>query len=231
MTDIIRVTQEFYQRCRQAANKENSQEAIEANHVGWDSVKTQNEGFDVATDLSWINWKEVESVLDIGCGYGGLLEYLFSVRFYQGKYWGVDIMPNVILDAILNYGSKYKSHFVTGDFLEQSWDSEFDVVISLGGICVNHDYPNHCGQKSLQYAQKFISKAVFLSNSAVSLYFPNADNEIENYQKLLAYYKISEIEPIIIEASGKRLEDITFVSYPDPRDMKTIAKIKLKSNS
>lgn len=230
MSDIIRLTQNFYQQCQKATNMKNPQELIEANHVGWGSIKTQKEGFKVATDLPWIDWKEVDSVLDIGCGYGGLLEFLTTTKLYQGKYQGIDIMPNHIIQAVLNYSNKQNSCFQTRDFMEQDWDAlQFDVVISLGGICVNHDYPLRHGQKSLEYAQRFIIKAVHFSRSALSLYFPKADKKTKKDYRLMAYYEIAEIEAMIRESCGSRLEDLIFVSYPEQTDLKTIAKVKLSS--
>ena len=229
MSDITRSTQQFYQRCMTVKNVRNSPEFIRANHVGWKSIEEQVQGFEIATDLSWIDWTGVESVLDIGCGYGSLLEFLSSTKLYKGKYCGIDIMFNFILDALLNHSGKNNSCFQTGDFLELDWeDKQFEVVISLGGIGVNHDYPNRHGQRSIEYAQRFIWQAVRLSGSALSLYFLNADCK-RRRNRSLAYYKISTIEAMIIEACGSRLEDLTFVSYPKQGDIKTIAKVKLSS--
>ena len=226
MSNITRSTQNFYQQCRKATNVEDSPELIQAKHMGWNSAETQLQNFEVATNLPWIDWKEVQSVLDIGCGYGNLLEYLARTKLYEGKYWGIDIMPDSILQAMLNYSSKYKSCFLTGDFLERDWQQSFDIVISLGSIGINHDYPNRHGQKSIEYVQRFIWQAVRLCGSALSLYFLNADCRRRRYRSL-AYYKISTIEAMIIEACGSRLEDLTFVSYPKQNDIKTIAKVKL----
>lgn len=232
MSDIIRLTQNFYQQCQKAVDKNNSQELIKAKYTGWSSIETQTLGYKIATDLPWIDWKKAKSVLDVGCGYGRLLEFLSSTLLYEGEYYGIDIMPNFILEAILSYGNKHKnkSCFLTGDFLEQDWNhKKFDVVISLGGISVNHDYPNQYGQKSLEYAQEFITKTAELSNSAISLYFINPDNTKIECHKLLACYKISEIESMIIKSCDRRLADLTFVSYPDESNAMTIAKIKLSS--
>ena len=230
MSDIIRLTRNFYQQHREATNIENPQELIEAKHMGWDSIEAQIQSFEVATDLPWIDWKEVNSVLDIGCGYGGLLEFLTTTTPYQGEYWGIDIEPSHIMQAILKHTNKQKSCFQTGDFLEQDWnDRQFDVVISLGAIGVNYDYPRRYGRKSLEYARSSISQAVRLSRSALCLYFLKADSKIRKTYRSLAYYKISIIEAMIRESCGVRLEDLTFVSYPKQNDIKTIAKVKLSS--
>ena len=229
MSDIVSLTQDFYLRRREAINPNNSPEMIEANHVGWNSIANQIKGFEIATDLSWINWKKIDSVLDIGCGYANLLEFLISTRFYQGKYCGIDIVPEYIEKAIQVYSNKYESDFIVGDFLEHNWNNQkFDFVISLGALGVNYDYPNLCGQKSMEYAQRLISKIVSLSGLGVSLYFPNADKiDPAKIKPDMAYYRISEIEAMILNTCDTRCKDITFISFPDQKSMKTMAYIKL----
>ena len=231
MSNIIRLTQEFYEQRREATDIGTSQEIIEANHVGWNSVENQIKSFEIATDLSWINWEKIESVLDVGCGYGKLLDFLNSQKFYKGKYCGIDIVPEFIKKAIDIHDNKDGNDFILGDFLEQNWNHEkFDFVISLGGLSVNHDYPEQFGQKSVVYAQKLISKIVEHSKLAISLYFPNADNiDYSKRKPRMAYHSTSEIEAMVMKACGKRCEDITFTSYPDENNVKTIAKIRLLS--
>ncbi len=232
MSSIITVTKEFYQQRREATDTKNAQEMIEANHVGWTSVDTQLTTFETATDLSWINWQKIESILDVGCGYGRLLDFLISNKFYKGKYWGVDIVPEFIEKAIdinANKANNPEKKFLVGDFLAQDLShKKFDIVISLGGLSVNYDYPDKCGEKSIEYAQKLISKVAHLSSLATSLYFPNADNIDPSKRKpRMAYYRRCEIEAMILEAYGKRCKDITFISYPDKENMKTIAQVRL----
>ena len=229
MSNITNLTQEFYKQRREVADTKNSQEVIEAHHVGWNSVVTQIQAFKIATNLSWINWQEIESVLDVGCGYGRLLEFLISEKFYQGKYCGIDIVPDFVEKAIQIYGSKPKNQFLIGDFLEQDLNhKKFDIIISLGGLGVNHDYPDQVGQKSVKYAQRLVSKAFHLAGLAISLYFPNADNIKPSDRKpRMAYYKSSEIKAMLLEACDKHCADITFLSYPDKENVKTIAQVKL----
>ena len=231
MSYIIRLTQEFYQQRREMTDAKNLQEIIEANHVGWNSVANQLKTFEIATDLYWINWQAIESVLDVGCGYGKLLEFLISERFYTGKYLEIDIVPEFVKKAIKIYDNKPENKFLVGDFLKQDLNQKFDVVISLGGLSVNHDYPDECGQKSVEYAQRLISKCVHLSNYAVSLYYPNADHIIYYSAKSprMAFYKSSEIEAMLLEACGERYRSMRFISYPDKKNAKTIVTVKLSS--
>ena len=80
----------------------------------------------------------------------------------------------------------------------------------------------------MEYARRLVSKMAHLSGLATSLYFPNADNIDPSKRKpRMAYYRTSEIEAMILEACGKRCKDITFISYPDKENMKTIAQVRL----
>ncbi|NEQ99952.1 MAG: hypothetical protein F6K30_25175 [Cyanothece sp. SIO2G6] len=63
MSQVIQLTQQFYQERQAAVDADSSQEMIDAKHVGWNSAETQINAFEVATDLPWINWQDVESVL------------------------------------------------------------------------------------------------------------------------------------------------------------------------
>ncbi len=67
MSNITHLTEEFYQKRQEAVDPQNSPEMIEASYVGWSSVAVQLEAFEIATNLSWINWHENTSVLDVGC--------------------------------------------------------------------------------------------------------------------------------------------------------------------
>ncbi|NEQ97432.1 MAG: methyltransferase domain-containing protein, partial [Cyanothece sp. SIO2G6] len=188
------------------------------------------------TDLPWINWQDVESVLDIGCGYGRLLDFLTFRKSYKGEYWGIDIMLDFVEKAIRTYASRSpepKAQFIVGDFLEQTFEkNRFDVVISIGGLGVNCDYPSPFGEKSIEYAQRLISKIVSLSGTAISLYFPNVDNiDVAKRKPRMAYYQTSEIEAMLLDACGKRCKEMTFVSYPDKNNVKTIALVKLSKDN
>ena len=100
---------------------------LEANYVGWSSHTIQHQAFEIATNFLWLNWLEVESLLDVGCGYGRLLDVLISKKSYRGKYSGIDIIPEFIEKAIEihdNKGEDRKPEVLVGDFLEQSFENE-----------------------------------------------------------------------------------------------------------
>lgn len=223
------ITQNFYKQRQGQTNYDDSSDKLRAINVGWNSCKSQFHSFEISTNLSWINWKKVNSFLDVGCGYGNLIEYLSTQKKYQGKYLGIDIIPEFIQTAQKLYGSKDNASFILGDFLEQDWhDQKFDIVVSLGSLGVNYDYPHQCGSKSQEYAQNSINLIAKIANLGISLYFPNADYiDISKRKPRMAYYQASAIEQMVLSACGSRCQEITFISYPKQKDLKTIAQIKL----
>lgn len=226
---VYPITKNFYKQRQEQANHDDSPEKVRATNVGWNSCKSQFHSFEIIANLSWINWEKVNSFLDVGCGYGNLIEYLSSQKNYQGKYLGIDIIPEFIQTAKQLYGSKDNGSFILGDFLEQDWHNQkFDIVVSLGSLGVNYDYPDQCGSKSREYAQNSISLMASIANLGISLYFPNADYiDISKRKPRMAYYQASEIEQMILSACGSRCQEIIFFSYPKQKDLKTIAQIKL----
>ncbi|MDQ6962640.1 MAG: methyltransferase domain-containing protein [Mariprofundaceae bacterium] len=230
MSQISLRTREFYKQHRFLTKFHKEKESIEAFHVGWSSPVVQQRGFELASDFPWIQWCEVKSVLDLGCGYGNLLDFLLCHKAFAGDYHGIDIISECIDVARSRYHKLSHAFFYEGDFLEQSLaQNNFDLVISVGAICVNHDYPEPYGKKSMVYAQRIISKIAKASNLGFSIYFPHAQNTDLNRRQLgLAYYTKPEIESMVRESTGARFVDMTFTSFSDPSDFRTIAKVRLK---
>lgn len=202
-----------------------------ANDVGWMSRENQLLGFEIATNLSGINWPEVDRVLDVGCGYGFLSEYLRDERGFRGTYIGIDLMSQFVEKARVIYGNESRNEFREGNFIAQNWlDSSFDVVISLGSISVNYDYPSPPGEKSLFYARKVIELMCHTARLALSIYFPSGEYVIPSLRTPnLAYYQYREIENIIKDVCQDRLNYFTIDSFPNNNDTKTMARVYLNN--
>jgi SAM-dependent methyltransferase len=67
-------------------------------------------------------------ILDVGCGYGGLLGYA-ARRKTEVDYTGIDVAENMITWAAANSGS---GAFLCGDILEYEFDRTFDYVVCSG---------------------------------------------------------------------------------------------------
>ena len=68
------------------------------------------------------------SFLDVGCGYGGLLDYAISQDF-ELDYFGIDVAQNMIDYARENHPN---TAFFLGDFLNYQFHQTFDYVVCNG---------------------------------------------------------------------------------------------------
>lgn len=225
------LTQEFYLDRLQFTNNKNADETedISAIKVGWQSRKSQYLAFAAATEFNDINWTEITSVLDVGCGYGNLVEYLRKEKNFQGEYTGIEILPEFLEAAQTLYGEDSRNKFILGDFLTQDWQQQqYDIVISLGVISVNYDHPQEKGEKSLYYAKKAISLILNLAKKGISLYFSNSTHVpiLQRYINIdMAFYHPLEIQDMIENACKKEYKSLIIESFPEPNNVKTIARI------
>lgn len=68
------------------------------------------------------------SLLDVGCGYGGLLGYAVSKNI-DLDYSGIDVAGNMIEWAQANLPAE---KFIHGDIMDHKFDREFDFVVCNG---------------------------------------------------------------------------------------------------
>ena len=68
------------------------------------------------------------SLLDVGCGYGGLLGYLGKLKI-ELDYTGIDVADNMIKWASENSRA---GRFLCGDILNYNFDRDFDYVVCSG---------------------------------------------------------------------------------------------------
>lgn len=77
------------------------------------------------------------SLLDVGCGYGGLLKYLQALKI-DVDYSGIDVAENMVRWASENLKA---GAFYCGDILDYKFDREFDYVVCSGVLTQKLDTP------------------------------------------------------------------------------------------
>lgn len=93
--------------------------------LGWRKGR-QSVRFDVLTSLYEFSGR---TVLDIGCGFGDLLQTLGEKFDPVASYTGVDLVEPLVEEA----RQRWPAHtFITGDFLEITFDHGFDFVVASG---------------------------------------------------------------------------------------------------
>jgi 2-polyprenyl-3-methyl-5-hydroxy-6-metoxy-1,4-benzoquinol methylase len=103
--------------------------------VGWRSIEEQWRRFDVM--FKHLDVTGMKSLLDVGCGYGELLEFLMARRPNLSNrlsyYAGIDTNPTAIDYARARYTSGTQTHgFLEGDVRQLKGNTRFDLVVGSG---------------------------------------------------------------------------------------------------
>ncbi len=97
------------------------------------------------------------SLLDVGCGLGDYVRYLYDHGYRSIDYTGIDIMPSMIGIARKKYPQE---KFFVADFYDESFTRQFDFIICSGAlnIITERSYEAHD-----EYVRGFIGKMYNLS--------------------------------------------------------------------
>ena len=144
----IAKTREYWDQ--RAQKHQNNQDRIEC------SRRSQNVLFEIFLRQHDINH---QSILDVGCGTGDLLEYLQN-RKIDCQYTGCDVSPAMIATCLERFP---QNQFITGNLLNWNPDRTFDYTVSFG--IHNIHVPNGMVvlTKTLQYQYDICTKAAHMS--------------------------------------------------------------------
>ncbi|MBW4484502.1 MAG: class I SAM-dependent methyltransferase [Tildeniella torsiva UHER 1998/13D] len=224
------LTEEFY-RSRALKVEDKDLHEQTAKKVGWHSYSVQHLGFENSTAFSEIEWSGINSILDIGCGCGNLVEYLREERGFIGKYTGIDIVPEFIRDAKSLYGKDPRNNFILDDFLTIKWEKKYDIALAIGVLSVNYDSPEKQGKKSMNYAFQAIKLLAELSNFGISLTFINQESCADlliSSNPDMSFYKSSEIRRIIESIYDGKHKSLIIENYPNKVSIRGVARVILR---
>ena len=108
-----------------------------AEALGWRRPESQTKRFDVIVQVGDLNGR---SVLDVGCGYGDLKDYL-DQRFSDFVYIGIDQMHEFISEAEERYKGRAETHFFETDFSTVQLPN-VDYVIASGALAYRSNDPD-----------------------------------------------------------------------------------------
>jgi SAM-dependent methyltransferase len=97
--------------------------------LGWKSMESQVKRFEVIAGSWDLNNK---SILDVGCGYGDLKDYLDNL-YSNFHYTGIDQQPEFIVEAKQIYAGKPDTYFFQTDFTQAAFP-KVDYVIASGAL-------------------------------------------------------------------------------------------------
>lgn len=123
--------------------------------LGWGTSEQQMLRFNEA--LNEIDFTDIRTVLDIGCGFGDLLATIIGRGIQLDKYIGWDVNPDLIQEARRIWeGNEAANEFNVVNITEANLESEIaDAGIMLGVLNLNlkEKYDNYA------YSELFIKKA------------------------------------------------------------------------
>jgi trans-aconitate methyltransferase len=145
-------------------------------------------------------------VLDVGCGYGQLREYL-SRRHRNFEYIGIDQQIEFIHYALARYEHDEKCRFVAGDFSDMELPRS-DVVVASGALsyrCEDSEYYTRCIEKFFQFARS----ALIINMLDRSKMFPDELIVGHDIQKTKKFCQT--LTPNIVIVTGYLYSDVTLM--------------------
>jgi SAM-dependent methyltransferase len=141
--------------------------------LGWDKGK-QEIRFDILT--SNYDFSE-KTVLDLGCGFGDLSEYI-GRRFNNANYIGIDIVPVLIEEANERFGNSTRK-FLLHDVMGYNPEEKIDYVIASG------IFNNKLHSNNYTFIEKSINKYFRLVIEGLALNFLS---DKVDYKKEMNFY-------------------------------------------
>jgi SAM-dependent methyltransferase len=154
----------------------------------------QEYGYDPRTlgwnkDCQWVRFSaaleglrqdDYSSVLDIGCGFGDLLGYLRS-QGWNGRYTGLDLVDELIVEARKQHAGDRSAEFLCGDTSALNDSHKSDMAVALGVF--NH----RLHQDNLQFARETIEKMWHSTTRVIVCDFLSVASDAEHRRGDLYY--------------------------------------------
>lgn len=131
--------------------------------MGWHDEGEYLKRFDLACSV--IN-PDGKSILDVGCGFGGLFGFLRSKGLHSKRYLGVDILPEMVMAA---RQKNPDAEFSVMDILHDD-PGRFDYAVAIGTL-------NITGEDYSAYVRRFIRRLTEIATEgAVVILLDDADS-------------------------------------------------------
>ena len=164
--------------------------------LDWKSVDAQKIRFKIFDDLIKMNDQKVFSVLDVGCGFGDLFQYL-AANGHHLSYTGVDLSPKIVEIAKNRHP---KATFEVKDILCDKKFSQYDFVFCSGTLNISFSERD----KHLEYICSMLIRMFELCKIAVGVNFLSSqavyhvkDEDLQHKQ-----YFYTKPEEITVMARG-----------------------------
>ncbi len=172
--------------------------------LGWTSSEAQIQRFEILAAIADLN---EQTVLDAGCGYGDLSEFLHS-RYPLRVYIGVEQIPELLDIAVQKYASLPETIFLQGDFTSAAIPVTDYILVcgSLNYRSSDPDFIYHAIEKLFGKCKKGLG-----FNLLSMVHIPH--ELIVAYHPSLIFDFCQKLTPHVILKDGYRDNDYTIFMY------------------
>lgn len=184
--------------------------------VDWGSdEKKLNLRYKKMLNLLDFSTQKKPALLDVGCGYGGLLQYALSNKKAL-RYTGIDVADNMVKWAASNLT---QGRFILGDIMSFEFKNSFDFIVCNGILTQKLDTP---ALEMDKFAGQLIRKMFSLARQGIAF---NLMTTKVNFFKNNLYYRnpaellswcLTEITPYIKIDHSYPLYEYTIYLYRTP---------------
>lgn len=137
---------------------------------------------------------EDASVLEIGCGTGGFLEYLIKNNIIRnGSYCGIDLVEEM---QLINQQKYPQYRFLTRDILKEPVDEIFDVVVFCGVFNIKTMHGK-------EYMEKLLESGYGMCRQLLTFNFIST---YVNFSDSMEYHDPIEVLKYCIENLSRRVD-------------------------
>ncbi len=171
--------------------------------LSWISEETQQIRFKVLCEIGEVNR---HSILDVGCGFGDLYDFLTN-NFQDVSYYGIDVHEKMIAAA---REKRPGVRFEVMEFGEYSGD-RFDYVFASGALCIN--VTDHKKLHFAQIRQMFECSTIGTAFNMLNAKYNPPDDELVSYSIPEVYEFCSGLSDRIVIRQDYLLQDFTVYIY------------------
>jgi SAM-dependent methyltransferase len=187
-----------------------------AQAVGWRSAQRVLKGYEILTQAVGQDWRSIESVLDVGSGQGHLLAFLRRLRGFEGRFVGIELLPEFHALALQDYGAEPGAEFMCAEFTAHAFGEEqFDWVFSYGSLSVAQP-------RQREFDQAVIDKMAALAKRGFSLYV-NDVNKMSSIPPGLAAHDMTVLRGDLAACAPGA--DINVVPFPATDSYTTVVHV------
>jgi SAM-dependent methyltransferase len=163
--------------------------------LAWKNQKEVNLRYNIMLDMLYFIKKKNISLLDLGCGFGGLLQVI-NKRKLSINYTGIDISPIMISEAKKKYP---KNFFLCANILNKKVKKKYDFIIMNGIFTVKSKLNK---EQMWDFFKKLLVESYSITKKGIS--FNLMKYNLDWRRNDLFHVRYDELEKFLIKNISKK---------------------------